>query len=246
MRHDTRENNQLRPVSLQPGFMPNAHGSVLIACGNTRVLCTAMLNEGVPGFLKGSGRGWLTAEYAMLPASTPTRKNRDTKQGRQDGRAVEIQRLIGRSLRTALNFEALGEHTIHIDCDVIQADGGTRCASITGGYVALALAIRTQMQQGVLQSNPLCAQVAAVSAGLMGDQALLDLDYIEDSSIDTDLNLVLSTQGLIEVQGTGEKHTYTRAQLNELLDLGEAGIAQLFALQSQALDGFGPNQEEPV
>lgn len=243
MRHDGRQPNDLRPVHMQAGFMPNAHGSVLIACGDTRLLCTAMLSDNVPGFIKGSGRGWLTAEYAMLPGSTPTRKSRDISHGRQDGRAVEIQRLIGRSLRTALDFTLLGERTIHIDCDVIQADGGTRCAAITGGYVALALAIQQKMQEGVLEHSPLIAQVAAVSAGLDGGIALLDLDYIEDSNIDTDLNLVMGTHGLIEVQGTGEKDVYTREQLNQMLDLGEAGIARLFAHQRDALGGLIPQKE---
>lgn len=246
MRHDGRNPSDMRPVSIQTGFMPNAHGSVLIACGNTRLLCTAMMAEGVPGFLKGSGRGWLTAEYAMLPGSTPTRKARDIAHGKQDGRGVEIQRLIGRSLRTALDFSALGERTLHIDCDVIQADGGTRCAAITGGYVALALAVRAKLEEGILQQNPLIAQVAAISAGLSGTEALVDLDYSEDSTIDTDLNLVLGTGGIVEIQGTAEKQPFPRRQLNQLLDLGEAAITRLFDCQRKALDGFGPQKEDPA
>lgn len=237
MRHDGRLDNEMRKVTMQPGFMPNAHGSVLIACGNTRVLCTAMLTDSVPGFLKGSGRGWLTAEYAMLPGSTPTRKSRDTGKGGPDGRSVEIQRLIGRSLRTIVDFSLLGERTFHIDCDVIQADGGTRAASITGAYVALALAARAKMAVGELEAYPLTGQVAAISVGLMGESALLDLDYEEDHQIDVDLNLVMSNAGLIEVQGTGEQRIFSRKELDNLLDLGELGIRQLQEKQREILEG---------
>nr|MDD6335010.1 ribonuclease PH [bacterium] len=238
MRKDGRAFDDMRPVTLLPGFLASAHGSALITCGNTRVLCTAMLEEKVPPFKAGSGQGWLTAEYAMLPASTPQRKPRE--RSHQDGRSVEIQRLIGRSLRACLDFTLLGERTITIDCDVLQADGGTRTASITGGFVALAQCIHHHMQTGLLERSPLIEQAGAISCGVVDGQCCLDLPYEEDSRADVDLNLVmLSGGGYVEVQGTGEHASYSRAQLGNLLDLAEGGIRRLFALQRAALEEAG-------
>jgi ribonuclease PH len=231
-----RAPDQLRPVTIQPGFVPSATGSALISCGETRVICTASVEESVPRWMKGQGRGWVTAEYGMLPASTGQRKQRDITKGRLDGRSVEIQRLIGRSLRGVIDFEALGERTVYIDCDVLTADGGTRCASITGGMVALALAVEKLIADGLLAKSPLTGTVAAVSAGIVGGVALLDLDYSEDSTAEVDANVVMTGDGgLIEVQATAEKTPLSRAHLDELLALAAGGIESLRAAQEAAV-----------
>ena len=229
---------QLRLVRIQTDFTEMAAGSVLIECGRTRVLCTASVEDGAPPFLRGSGRGWLTAEYAMLPGSTPRRKPRDGI--KKDGRGTEIQRLIGRSLRACMDFSRLGERTITVDCDVLQADGGTRTASITGGFVAVCLAVNRLIQQGVLFDSPIVRQIAAVSVGIVDDQPLLDLEYVEDSSAQVDMNVVMTRRGegeaeFAEVQGTGEGRSFSRRELNTLLDLGEQGVDELMALQRKAL-----------
>jgi ribonuclease PH len=228
----------LRPVQIEPGFVRTATGSALISAGETRVICTASVEESVPRFLAGSGRGWVTAEYGMLPASTGERKRRDVSKGRPDGRTVEIQRLIGRSLRGVIDFTSLGERTIYVDCDVLQADGGTRCASITGGFVALALAGQRLVAEGTLDRTPLTGSVAAVSAGVVGGVPLLDLDYGEDSSAEVDANVVMTGDGgLVEVQATAEKTPLSRAHLDDLLALAAAGIAELRLAQQAAIDG---------
>ncbi|HEY2767893.1 MAG TPA: ribonuclease PH [Solirubrobacteraceae bacterium] len=231
-----RAADRLRPVVIEPGFMRTATGSALISMGETRVICTASAQESVPRWMTGKGRGWVTAEYGMLPASTGERKQRDATRGRLDGRSVEIQRLIGRSLRGAVDFKALGERTIYLDCDVLQADGGTRCASITGAYVALALACQKLRESGALESSPLTGAVAAVSCGIVAGAALLDLDYSEDSSAEVDANVVMTGEGdLLEVQATAERTPLSRASLDELLALAAAGIAELRAAQEQAI-----------
>jgi ribonuclease PH len=223
-----RAPGDLRPTTIEPGFVPTATGSALIACGETRVICTATVQDSVPRWLANQGRGWLTAEYGMLPASTGDRKARDVAKGRPDGRTVEIQRLIGRSLRGVVDFAALGERTVYIDCDVLTADGGTRCASITGGFVALALAVDRLRQESKLARSPLTGTVAAVSCGVVEGTALLDLDYAEDSSAEVDANVVMTGEGgLIEVQATAERTPLSRAHLDELLALAEHGIAGL-------------------
>jgi ribonuclease PH len=216
--------------------MRTATGSALISVGETRVICTASAEESVPRWMAGRGSGWVTAEYGMLPASTGERKQRDATRGRQDGRTVEIQRLIGRSLRGVIDFGALGERTIYLDCDVLQADGGTRCASITGAYVALSLACARLKEQGLLEGSPLTGSLAAVSCGMVGGAALLDLDYSEDSTAEVDANVVMTGEGgLLEVQATAERTPLSRAHLDELLALAASGITQLRAAQEQAL-----------
>ena len=231
-----RAPNELRPVEIEPGFVRPATGSALISAGETRVICTASAQESVPRWMSGQGRGWVTAEYAMLPASTGERKQRDVARGRPDGRTVEIQRLIGRSLRGAIDFKALGERTIYLDCDVLQADGGTRCASITGAYVALALACARLLGDGKLERSPLTGSVAAVSCGIIDGVPMLDLDYPEDSAAEVDANVVMTGDGgLIEVQATAERTPLSRAHLDELLMLAADGIEQLRALQELAL-----------
>jgi ribonuclease PH len=231
-----RAPDELRPTEIEPGFVRTATGSALISVGETRVICTASAQESVPRWLLGSGRGWVTAEYGMLPASTGDRKQRDISKGRLDGRSVEIQRLIGRSLRGVIDFQALGERTIYIDCDVLQADGGTRCASITGGLVALQLACARLIEQGKLERSPLNATVAAVSCGIVGGVPLLDLDYSEDSTAEVDANVVMTgAGGLIEVQATAERTPLSRAHLDELLALAAGGIETLRALQDEAV-----------
>jgi ribonuclease PH len=226
----------LRPVSIETGFVRSADGSALIALGETRVICTASVAEEVPRWLKGGGRGWVTAEYAMLPASTGERKARDSARGRPDGRSVEIQRLIGRSLRVAVDFEALGERAVWIDCDVLQADGGTRCAAITGGYVALRLALAKLVDAGELAALPLRDSVAAVSVGMVDGEPRCDLDYSEDSSAEVDANVVMTgTGGLVEVQATAERLPLSRTSLDELLELAEAGIVELREAQERAV-----------
>jgi ribonuclease PH len=225
----------MRPVAIEPGFVRTATGSALISVGETRVICTASVQESVPGWMKGRGSGWVTAEYGMLPASTGDRKQRDASKGRLDGRSVEIQRLIGRSLRGVIDFAALGERTIYIDCDVLQADGGTRCASITGGMVALRLATDKLVADGRLERSPLTGSVAAISAGIVNGTALLDLDYPEDSTAEVDANVVMTGDGgLVEVQATAERTPLSRAHLDDLLVLAEAGITQLRESQEAA------------
>jgi ribonuclease PH len=228
---------ELRPVEIEPGFVRTATGSALISMGETRVICTASAQEGVPRWMTGKGRGWLTAEYGMLPASTGDRKSRDISKGRLDGRSVEIQRLIGRSLRAVIDLHALGERTIYLDCDVLQADGGTRCASITGAYVALALACRRLQSKERIERTPLTGTIAAVSCGIVGGAAMLDLDYGEDSNAEVDANVVMTGDGgLVEVQATAERTPLSRASLDELLALAADGIEQLRGAQKRALE----------
>jgi len=231
-----RAADEMRPITIEPGFVRTATGSALISVGETRVICTASVQESVPRWMAGRGRGWVTAEYGMLPASTGDRKQRDISKGKADGRSVEIQRLIGRSLRGVVDFQALGERTVYIDCDVLQADGGTRCASITGGMVALELAVAKLIGDGLLERSPLTGSVAAVSAGMVAGAALLDLDYPEDSSAEVDANVVMTGDGgLVEVQATAERTPLSRAHLDELLLLAEAGIGVLRAAQLAAV-----------
>jgi len=238
-RHDGRAPDELRPVSIEPGFVRTATGSALITVGGTRVICTASVVEDVPKWLAGEGRGWVTAEYGMLPASTGERKKRDVSKGRPDGRTVEIQRLIGRSLRAVVDFGALGERTVYIDCDVLEADGGTRCASITGGYVALQLALERVVEEGLLERLPLTGSVAAVSCGVVDGVPCLDLDYPEDSTAEVDMNVVMTGDGgLVEVQGTAERTPLTRASLDELLELAASGIERLREAQAAATGGL--------
>jgi len=227
---------QLRPIAIEPGFVRPAAGSALISAGETRVICTASVEESVPRWMAGKGRGWVTAEYGMLPASTGSRKPRDAARGRLDGRTVEIQRLIGRSLRGVVDFEALGERTVWVDCDVLQADGGTRCAAITGGFVALELACARLRSEGRLERMPLTGSIAAVSCGIVGGEPLLDLDYAEDSTAEVDANVVMTGEGgLVEVQATAERTPLSRAHLDELLALAERGIEALRAAQREAV-----------
>ncbi|WP_372789619.1 ribonuclease PH [Paraconexibacter sp.] len=231
-----RAPDALRPVTIEPHFVPSAAGSVLISIGSTRVICTASVEESVPSWMRGRGTGWVTAEYGMLPASTNRRKPRDVTKGRADGRTVEIQRLIGRSVRGVVDFEVLGERTVYLDCDVLQADGGTRCASITGAYVALALAAQRLLGDGLLERTPLTGSVAAVSCGIVGGVPLLDLDYPEDSGAEVDANVVMTGDGgLVEVQATAERTPLSRAHLDDLLALAAAGIERLHELQEAAL-----------
>jgi ribonuclease PH len=231
-----RAADELRPISIEPGFMRSATGSALIAAGGTRVICTASVQESVPKWLAGQGRGWLTAEYGMLPASTGERKQRDVTRGRLDGRTVEIQRLIGRSIRGVVDFAALGERTVYVDCDVLEADGGTRCAAITGGYVALELACRQLLDSGAIGRLPLTGSVAAVSCGVVEGEPLLDLDYPEDSAAEVDANVVMTGDGgLVEVQATAERTPLSRTHLDELLALAAGGIERLRAAQADAL-----------
>ena len=238
-RHDGRAPNELRPLSITAGFVRSATGSALIEAGSTRVICTASAVEDVPRWLAGKGRGWVTAEYGMLPASTGERKQRDVSRGRADGRTVEIQRLIGRSIRGVIDFDALGERTIYIDCDVLEADGGTRCASITGGFVALKLACDRLIEEGKLARTPLTGSVAAVSCGVVDGRALLDLDYPEDSSAEVDANVVMTGDGgLVEVQATAERTPLSRASLDELLALAAGGIERLREAQAAAAGGL--------
>lgn len=234
MRPDRRNPNQMRPVKFTPDYLKTAEGSVLIEMGNTVVLCAATIEDSVPQWLRGSGRGWVTAEYAMLPRATVTRTPREVVKGRQSGRTMEIQRLIGRSLRAVVDLEALGERSLIVDCDVVQADGGTRTASITGAWVALALAIKQMLAFKSLTKNPLTDQVAAISAGVVKGAPVLDLNYEEDSAADVDMNLVMTGRGqFIEVQATGEKASFGDEHLASLIGLGRAGITELLALQKQ-------------
>ena len=231
-----RAAKQLREVSISRSFTKHAEGSVLIAFGDTKVLCTASVLERVPPHKKGSGEGWVTAEYGMLPRSTHTRSDREAARGKQTGRTQEIQRLIGRAMRSVFNLEILGERTIHLDCDVLQADGGTRTAAITGSYVAARDAINHLLKTGVLKQDPIIDSVAAISVGIYQGQPVLDLDYPEDSSCDTDMNVVMTGKGgMIEIQGTAEGAAFSRTELVALLDLAEQGIGELSKLQTQAL-----------
>jgi ribonuclease PH len=238
MRPDGRQPDELRPVTIMPNVNKHAEGSVLIQMGDTHVLCTASVEESVPPFRRDSGEGWVTAEYSMLPRATSTRSRREASQGRLGGRTLEIQRLIGRSLRAVTDLPNLGERTIWLDCDVLQADGGTRCASITGAYVALHLALQHLMQQGLLSGIPLKDAVAAVSVGILGKTPQLDLNYGEDSTSDVDMNIVMTGSGhLVEVQGTAEGEPFSQAQLLQLLELARGGIDQLFEAQRAVLGG---------
>ncbi|MGH8561370.1 MAG: ribonuclease PH [Nevskiales bacterium] len=232
-----RAPDQLRAVTIERGFSRHAEGSVLVSFGDTRVICTASIEARVPGWLRESGQGWVTAEYGMLPRATHTRSDREAARGKQGGRTLEIQRLIGRSLRAVLDLKALGTHTITLDCDVIQADGGTRTAAITGSYVALVDAVQALRKKKQIKKNPLYGQVAAVSVGIYNGKPVLDLDYAEDSEAETDMNVVMNEAGaFIEVQGTAEGHAFHRAEMEQMLDLAQAGIRQLMTLQREALD----------
>jgi ribonuclease PH len=237
--HD-RAIDQLRSVSMEPGFSPYAEGSCLIKCGNTHVLCCASIEERVPPFLRNSGKGWVTAEYGMLPRSTHTRTDREATRGKQSGRTQEIQRLIGRALRAVTDLEALGERQIKIDCDVLQADGGTRTASITGAWVALSLACEKLLLAGSISRSPLTDQVAAISCGILEGTPILDLDYNEDSTAETDANFILTADGgVVEIQMTAEETPFRRDEMNAMFDLAEKGVAQLAELQHQAVkDGL--------
>lgn len=236
-----RAPNELRDVHFEVDFTRHAEGSVLARCGDTRVLCTASVEDRIPRFLRGNGQGWVTAEYGMLPRSTNTRMAREASRGKQSGRTLEIQRLIGRSLRAIMDLRALGERTITLDCDVLQADGGTRTTSISGAYVALRMAIASLNKSGVLKSNPVHGQVAAVSVGIYRGIPVLDLDYAEDSSAETDMNVVMNDAGsFVEVQGTAEGHAFRRDELNALLDLAAEGVDVICKRQNQALDGWQP------
>jgi ribonuclease PH len=237
-RHSGRAPDELRPIRITRGFTNHAEGSVLVEFGETRVLCTASVEETVPSFLRNSGGGWVTAEYGMLPRATHTRSRREASTGKQGGRTLEIQRLIGRSLRAVVDLKALGERTITLDCDVLQADGGTRTASITGSYVALVDAVNALIRKRVLRESPLHGQVAAVSVGIWSGIPVLDLDYREDSDAETDMNVVMNNGGgFIEVQGTAEGHAFRRHELDELLNLAANGIGLLLTKQLEALDG---------
>jgi ribonuclease PH len=238
MRPSARAPDQLRPLTIVRGYTMHAEGSVLVSFGNTRVLCNASVEETVPGFLKGKGQGWVTAEYGMLPRSTHTRTAREAAKGKQSGRTQEIQRLVGRSLRAVIDLTALGERQITLDCDVLQADGGTRCASITGACVALHEACNKLLAAGKLPANPMRDFVAAVSVGIFQGVPVLDLDYDEDSGCDTDMNVVMTgSGGMVEVQGTAEGEPFSRQQLDRLLDLATGGIASIIEAQKQALGG---------
>ncbi len=235
-RPSQRANNQLRHIEIIRHYTKHAEGSVLVKFGDTHVLCTASVEEKVPGFLKGKNQGWVTAEYGMLPRSTGSRMDREAAKGKQSGRTQEIQRLIGRSLRAVINLEKLGERSIHLDCDVIQADGGTRTASITGAYVALHDAVSTLLKCGKISQNPLKQGVAAISVGVYKGTPVLDLDYIEDSDCDTDMNVVMTADGgFVEIQGTAEGEPFNRSDMDSMLDLATSGIQELLAKQQQAL-----------
>jgi ribonuclease PH len=236
MRPSNRKPDELRPIAIDRHYTRHAEGSVLVAFGDTRVICTASVEEGVPGFLRGRGRGWVTAEYGMLPRSTHTRTDREAARGKQSGRTQEIQRLIGRSLRVVTDLEKLGERTVKLDCDVIQADGGTRTASVTGAFVALYDALGTLLRRGVLSASPIRDFVAAVSVGLVEGAPVLDLDYAEDSVCDTDMNVVMTgSGGFVEIQGTAEGEPFSTAQMGALVALAKQGIAELIAKQKAAL-----------
>jgi len=243
VRPSGRAADEMRPIRITRGFTRHAEGSVLVEFGDTRVLVTATVEDGVPSFLRGKGEGWVTAEYGMLPRSTHTRSAREAARGKQSGRTLEIQRLIGRSLRAVVDMRALGERTVTLDCDVLQADGGTRTASITGAYVALADAMDALVRRRAIASSPLHGQVAAVSVGIVDGVPVVDLDYVEDSSAETDMNVVMNNGGgFIEVQGTAEGHAFRRHELDELLNLAAGACEQLFAAQAEALAGQLPDR----
>jgi len=235
-RPSQRECNQLRDVKITRNYTIHAEGSVMIECGHTKVLCNASVEDRVPGWLRGKGKGWVTAEYGMLPRSTGTRMRREASSGKQGGRTLEIQRLIARSLRAVVDLKALGERIITVDCDVIQADGGTRTASITGAYVAMVDAVNKMLANGTIKKNPIHGEIAAVSVGIYDGEPVLDLDYPEDSNAETDMNVVMNGAGhFIEVQGTAEGHAFRRDEMNKMLDLAELGVNQLIDLQRKAL-----------
>ncbi len=239
-RHDGRRPDQLRPVSIETNYLPHAEGSALVKFGETWVLCAVSLEEKVPGFLRGTGSGWVTAEYGMLPRSTNTRTDREAARGKQSGRSMEIQRLIGRALRSVTNLDLLGERSFTVDCDVLKADGGTRTASITGSCVALAQALNTLVKDGLVGSLPMSGLVGAVSVGVHENAALLDLDYIEDSSAEVDFNVVMTDEGkFVEVQGTAEGKAFDRAMMDSLIDTAAAGIRDLNAIQRKSLSDLG-------
>lgn len=235
-RIDGRKNNQLRPVKITPYYLDYPQGSCLIEMGKTKVISTAMVEEGVPKFLKGQGKGWVTAEYGMLPASTPERSTRDAVRGRIDGRSQEIQRLIGRALRSIIDVDKLGERTIWVDCDVLQADGGTRTSAITSGFVAVELAIRRLLEEGVVLESPVRENIAAVSVGIVDGEPMLDLCYEEDSRAEVDMNVVMTESGrFVEIQGTAEKNPFGKVELKELLTLAQGGIEKLIKIQKKVL-----------
>ena len=234
MRTTERKNNELRPVEFIPNYIMHPEGAVLISVGNTKVICTATIENKLPPFMRGQGKGWITAEYSMLPRATNTRNVRESARGKLSGRTMEIQRLIGRSLRAAVDLEKLGERTIWIDCDVIQADGGTRTASITGSVVAMKLAFDKLVAEGVLKESPLKEHLAAISVGIKDGEVILDLDYEEDSSAEVDMNVIMTESGqFVEIQGTGEEATYSHAELLQMLDVASQGIKQLIEAQKQ-------------
>lgn len=236
LREDGRKVDSLREIKITKDFNLYAEGSVLIEFGNTKVICTASVSEKVPPFMRGQGKGWLTAEYSMIPRATGERNQRESAKGKLSGRTMEIQRLIGRALRTAVDLDKLGERTITIDCDVIQADGGTRTTSISGGFIALALAVKKLMKDRVLSVNPIISNVAAISVGIVRGTPMLDLMYTEDSAAEVDMNVVMNGKGeFVEVQGTGEEATYTRKELNELIDLAEVGIKKIIRIQNEVI-----------
>ncbi len=236
MRPSGRANDEMRSVKFTRNYTMHAEGSVLVEFGNTKVLCTASVDERTPPWLRGQGKGWVTAEYGMLPRSTNSRMGREAARGKQSGRTQEIQRLIGRSLRAVVNLEALGERQIIVDCDVIQADGGTRTASISGGYIALCDAIQSLLDANKIKTDPLIGQLASVSVGIYNGEPVLDLDYAEDSNAETDMNVVMNNAGhFIEVQGTAEGHAYTRKEMDAMLDLAEKGIGEIIQIQDQVL-----------
>ena len=238
MRHDERTSDEMRPIQITRNFTCHAEGSVLIEFGNTKVLCNASVVEGVPRFLKGKKQGWVTAEYGMLPRSTNERMRREASSGKQSGRTLEIQRLIGRSLRAAIDLQLLGEYTIQVDCDVIQADGGTRTASISGACIALVDAVNWMLGKELIKDNPIKQMIGAISVGVVDNEVLLDLNYVEDSSCETDMNIVMNESGgLIEVQGTAEDGDFSMAQLTQMLDYGRQGIEQIIALQHKHING---------
>jgi len=236
LRPSGRQPDQLREITIERNYTAHAEGSVLISCGNTKVICTASVEERIPHFLRGKGQGWVTAEYGMLPRSTGSRMNREAARGKQSGRTQEIQRLIGRSLRASINLKKLGENSITLDCDVIQADGGTRTASITGAYVALNDAISSMMAKGIIKQNPIDRQIAAVSVGIYQGSAVLDLDYPEDSKAETDMNIIMDANGnFIEVQGTAEGSPFSPDEMTDMLELGAKGVKELMQFQNEAL-----------
>jgi ribonuclease PH len=245
IRTDLRKKDQLRPITITPGFIKHAEGSALVECGGTKIICTASVEDRVPFFLRGAGQGWITAEYGMIPRSTGTRMTRESSKGKPSGRTQEIQRLIGRTLRAVVDLKKLGERTIWIDCDVIQADGGTRTASITGAFVSLVAAMENLVAAGKLDNAVLLDYVAAVSVGIVEGKPLLDLCYEEDSSADVDMNVIMTGSGkLVEVQGTAERSPFSRDELNTLLDLADKGITEIIGIQKEMVTSFSSSPEK--